>query len=112
MITLPIKKKWFDMVLSGEKPDEYREIKLYYSVRFSRQLGYLGAIEIMDKSLRSNQSRSFQVMFRNGYSCDSPSFIAECTLTIGTGKEEWGAEKGIEYYKLHIKRITWKGNLN
>lgn len=25
MLTLPIKKKWFDMILSGEKKEEYRE---------------------------------------------------------------------------------------
>lgn len=30
MLILPIKKKWFDMILSGEKKEEYREIKEYY----------------------------------------------------------------------------------
>lgn len=34
MLTLPIKKKWFDMILSGEKKEEYREINDYYRVRF------------------------------------------------------------------------------
>lgn len=24
MLTLPIKKKWFDLILSGEKTEEYR----------------------------------------------------------------------------------------
>ena len=28
MLTLPIKKKWFDMILSGEKKEEYRESQL------------------------------------------------------------------------------------
>ena len=110
MLTLPTKKKWFDMVLSGEKPDEYREIKPYYSVRFAKQLGFIGAIEIMDEVLRAKQSISFQVMFRNGYSSESPSFIAEVTLSIGTGKEEWGAEKEREYYKLHIEKIIRKSD--
>ena len=27
MLTLPIKKQWYDMILSGEKKEEYREIK-------------------------------------------------------------------------------------
>lgn len=31
-----------------------------------------------------------------------------CTLSIGTGKEEWGAEAGKEYYKFHIKNISGK----
>lgn len=34
MLTLPIKKKWFDMIKSGEKKEEYREIKPYYASRF------------------------------------------------------------------------------
>lgn len=34
MLTLPIKKKWFDMIKSGEKKEEYREIKPYYDSRF------------------------------------------------------------------------------
>lgn len=29
MLTLPIKKKWFDMIISGEKKEEYREITPY-----------------------------------------------------------------------------------
>lgn len=37
MIVLPIKKKWFDMIASGEKKEEYREMKPYYDKR----LGYL-----------------------------------------------------------------------
>ena len=30
---LIIKKKWFDMILSGEKTEEYRDIKPYYNLR-------------------------------------------------------------------------------
>lgn len=41
MLTLPIKKKWFDMIVSGEKKEEYREIKPYYDSRFMNALGFL-----------------------------------------------------------------------
>lgn len=34
MLTLPIKKKWFDMIKTREKKEEYREIKPYYTTRF------------------------------------------------------------------------------
>lgn len=34
MLTLPIKNKWFNMILSGEKKEEYRELKPYYISRF------------------------------------------------------------------------------
>lgn len=49
-----------------------------------------------------------EILFRNGYSNNSPSFIAECTLDIGEGEEEWGAEKGKEYYILKIEKIVDK----
>jgi hypothetical protein len=87
MLILPIKKKWFDMILSGEKKEEYREIKPYYTSRFPS--GF----------------KSFYVMFRNGYSKNSPSFIAVCTLSIGFGHPEWGAEPNKKYYVLHIVEI-------
>lgn len=32
MLILPIKRKWFDMILSGEKKEEYREIKPYIQI--------------------------------------------------------------------------------
>ena len=31
MLILPIKGKWFNMILSGDKQEEYREIKPYYT---------------------------------------------------------------------------------
>ncbi len=38
-LTLPIQRKWFQMILSGEKLEEYREIKPYYDVRFQNVFG-------------------------------------------------------------------------
>jgi hypothetical protein len=45
------------------------------------------------------------IVFRNGYSAASRQIKAMCTLSIGTGKPEWGAEQGKKYYILHIKEI-------
>lgn len=36
MLILPIKSKWFNMILSGDKQEEYREIKPYYTTRFKK----------------------------------------------------------------------------
>ena len=36
---LPIKRKWFEMILAGEKTEEYREIKAYYDTRFGNLFG-------------------------------------------------------------------------
>lgn len=98
MLILPIKKKWYDMILSGEKKEEYRELKPYYEKRF---------VHLWQGSLIGFDAER-KVMFRNGYSKQSPSFIATVTLDIGTGKTEWGAEEGKHYYILKICDIEPK----
>ncbi len=111
MLTLPIKKKWFDMIFSGEKKEEYREIKPYYETRFMNLFGvifYGGAvIKCSEIGLSECAKDDIQaIRFCNGYSKNSPSFVAKCTLSIGTGKEEWGAEKGKKYFILTIQEIS------
>lgn len=96
MLTLPIKKKWFDMIASGVKTEEYREMTPYYQVRFKK----------LWKFDSFNGSAIREIRFRNGYSGDSPSFVAKCTLRTGTGKVEWGAEPGKQYYVLKIHEIS------
>ena len=107
MIVLPIKKKWFDMISSGEKKEEYREIKRYWDIRFLKAIGFSES-EFKDaKELLKKQecSKGIIVTFRNGYSFESPEIVARCFLSIGEGKAEWGAELGKEYYVLRIERI-------
>lgn len=87
---LPIMKKWYDMILSGEKKEEYRNITKYYETRFN--------------NLFKNQEDAW-IMFRNGYSSKSPSFMARCSLKKGFGHVEWGAEPETKYYILEIKEI-------
>lgn len=33
MLTLPIKEKWFDIIISDEKKEEYRSSTKYYQTR-------------------------------------------------------------------------------
>lgn len=99
MLILPIKKKWFDMIRSGEKKDEYRGRKEYWRKRFASVLGLEGK-ELDKYILYYGNTEPFEVMYRNGYSSNSPSFIAKVSLSIGIGREEWGAVSGEEYYVL------------
>ena len=106
MLILPIKKKWFDMILSGEKKEEYREIKPYYDSRIGRAIcGF--PFEMCRKEFIQNcmETRTIDVIFRNGYTCSSPEIWCTCKLRIGQGKEEWGAEPNKEYYVLEILEI-------
>lgn len=97
MLILPIKKKWFDMILSGEKKEEYREIKPYYDKRF------LNAFNLNCE--HNGWDYPYPVMFRNGYSSSSPTFTAMVRIAVGEGNPEWGAEPNKKYYVLRIEKI-------
>ena len=114
MLTLPIKKKWFDMILNGTKKEEYREIKPYYD---SRLLTLFGAIIVDGKLLQGKavpeeirRAEVQPVIFRNGYGRNCPEFLANCTLEIKEGRQEWGAEPGVKYYTLQIQEIIYVAN--
>ena len=91
---LPLKKKWFDMILLGEKTEEYRDIKPYWRKRFySKKYHY--------------------ITFRNGYAANAPQFTIELkSITQSTGKLEWGAEEGKTYFVLSLGKIINKKNIN
>ena len=110
MLTLPIKKKWFDMIRSGEKTEEYREMSIYWARRFEKLWGkdwiQVADLDIPYQAVYPGSNPIHTVRFRNGYRADSPSILANCILTIGTGKPEWGAEPGKNYFRLTI--YAWR----
>lgn len=116
MLILPIEKKRFNMILSGEKGEEYREIKPYYEVRLQNAFGAVivehgDSISILQgedvpEEIRKDEIQ--EVMFRNGYGKHAPYFVARCSLRVGTGKTEWGAEPGKRYFVLTIHEIVRK----
>lgn len=97
MLVLPIKRKWYEMILSGKKKEEYREIKPYYTSRFMGN-----GLLLMDGT---PNDWGGMIIFRNGYSKNSPQFEAEVNLRIDKGRQEWGAEPGKTYYVLTIEKI-------
>jgi hypothetical protein len=115
---LNLKKKWFDMIASGEKKEEYRELKPYWVKRLMIDVEVkdptLGYEKLFDLILRGSEDVSYgfvrfiDVSARNGYRKNSPKlkWINE-GITIGYGNPEWGAEKGKAYFKLKIGRIIY-----
>lgn len=100
MLTLPIKKKWFDMILSGEKKEEYREIKPYWTKR----LGFEDEID-EDGEIGHIYQVNTYVILRNGYASNSPSIKCYVSITHDYGKIEWGAEPNKLYYVLKILSV-------
>jgi len=105
---LTLKKKWFDMISSGEKTEEYREIKDYWINRLTEdksicQMGNSGFVV--------NDRKFDKVLFKNGYSKDAPTMIVECKgIETTTGKTEWGAEEGEHYFVIKLGKIISKSN--
>ena len=89
MLTLPIKRKWFDMIASGEKKEEYRDFTEYYKSRFRKYAA----------------SSHFKIRFRAGYRADSP--LMECTVSlyVGQGRAEWGAPASWRGFILKIHNV-------
>lgn len=107
---LTLKKKWFDMILTGIKKEEYREIKPYWEKRLFEKFNN----EFQNRSLISDDGfiGYDRILFKNGYSKNAPSFEIDCLgIEIGEGKTEWGAEKGKQYFILKLGRII-TGNHN
>lgn len=106
MLTLPIKKKWFDMIKSGEKKEEYREIKPYYNKRFEPYIPDFGNMKMeYMKGGMGFWEVADEILFRNGYSKNSPTIKCKVKIERGCGKEEWGAEPNKLYYVLKILSV-------
>lgn len=89
ILHLTLKKKWFDMILSGEKKEEYREAKPYWENRLMN-------FDICSRNSFSSFKKpiSFKhfddIQFRNGYSRNAPTMLVECNgIKIGEAKYEW-----------------------
>ena len=120
VLHLNLKKKWYDMILSGGKKEEYREVKDYWIKRFSICEGnnkpditrfYCKKALCTSCVIRGNgfHSKKFDaVIFSNGYSKNRPQFKKHLkNIKIGKGKEEWGAKKGEDYFVLELGELVW-----
>ncbi len=106
MLTLPIKQPWYGMYLRGEKEEEYRELNEYYETRFISVFGIRWVTMLrVNMNVEGYHGPTGRIRFRNGYRKDSPSFVAECTLRIGEGRQEWGAVPGKRYFILVRQKI-------
>lgn len=86
ILHLTLKKKWFDMIASGEKKEEYREIKPYWNKRLNKKYDL--------------------IKFRNGYSKNSPTMLIELKEIVQSlGIIEWGAPEAQPVYILRLGKI-------
>ncbi len=119
-LTLPLKKQWFDLIKAGVKKEEYRYIKPHYIRQFIKfeplkndlirdynfhrgfDEGEINGIENELLNLKYDR-----LVFTLGYpKADDTERRLEFRnpkIRIGTGRTEWGAEYGKQYFV-----ITWE----
>ena len=111
---LPLKKEWYEMIESGEKTEEYREIKPYWEKRLlqfeeiKRDIVCLRAMRFIGCKVNvcARYSRGYtHVCFSYGYTKRTMTF--ECKgITIGKGNPAWGAPKICKVFIIKLgKRI-------
>lgn len=88
VLQLAVKEPWFSMIASGEKKEEYREIKDYWTKRFNGNKIYT------------------HVLFVNGYGANRPRVEKEIEdICVGKPKEGWCPSEFLdnEYYIIKLK---------
>jgi hypothetical protein len=96
ILHLTLKKKWFDMILSGEKKEEYREVKTFWFSRLSENNFGL-------------QFKEFDAIhFYNGGSpsLKYPNFKIECLgIEFGKAVPEWSDNWQGEVFVIKLGEI-------
>lgn len=88
VLRLTLKKKWFDMIASGEKREEYREPSTWIDSRV-------------------NAWKEYDVVeFKNGSSPNAPSCVVEYRgYDWHEGKPLWGATPGRRYVVIKLGEV-------
>lgn len=116
---LNLHRKWFDMILSGEKKEEYRNPCSIYWIKRLCTYAWLDKIEEQKKKLSAGEEpemlspeyKNFEtIIFSNGYAKDRDQFEIELTgiKCSSDTREEWGAVEDRAYFILSLGKILWK----
>ena len=124
VLNLVLKKKWYEMIDSGIKTEEYREIKpfwanrlLYYTTLGEKE--YWESVLEKAKELVSTHPNCYNlhnlliknmgtrgydtVVFYLGYGKDRPSMTFSIKeIVVDKGHKDWGAEEGTDYFVIRL----------
>lgn len=95
ILHLTVKKKWFDMIASGWKTEEYREMKPYWKKRLQIAGTHPPVFKNFDL-----------VEITNGYGKNKPKLVIECRGILATwGKPAWGGDDRNLQYVIKLGAI-------
>lgn len=123
VLKLTVTKEFFDLIKSGEKLEEYREIKPYWLVRFIDWKGMAISLkEEMCTDLKRNTSAArwnfdnnycqniqySHVEFKNGYAKDAPTIITKCKkITIGKPTKQGSQLFKDDVFIISLGTLVW-----
>ena len=118
---LVLKQPWYDMIVSGEKREEYREITAYWANRLLGERGYdktyvkevVRRLHIRGRAIPENVEQLFKsgnlvalpyetVTFHRGYTAETATFRIT-GIDIRRGRPEWGAVPGKKYFVISFE---------
>lgn len=131
-LRLPLKKKWFEMTKAGIKTEEYRDFSDYWSLRLIESVTLFGGryessknvpfkefkgttlnlnkpIDVLNRDLKFKHFDTTTLTLGYPSNSDKDRIIEfeNLCISIGYGKEEWGAEKDKLYFVIkHGKRLN------
>lgn len=110
VLTITVSKEWFDMIVSGEKIEEYREIKPYWASRLVNQQAESGEVLFDEfggycRVIGNLEYKPLtHVLIKNGYYDDSPKIEKEIeSITIGKPKKGLCPGKWLDHEFFIIK---------
>lgn len=124
VLHLSVSKQWFDMIKSGEKTEEYREIKPYWVSRlYYDRFGKLSpkmVNELTESIIKHGVQLHFEsensievyfvpfthVLFINGYGDDKPRIEKEIVhMCVGKPKKGWCPDEFLDddYFIIKFK---------
>jgi hypothetical protein len=121
-LTLPLKKKWFDLIKAGIKKEEYREASCYWTSRLlkyslgeicvaaTKSAHFMTHFEDFVKSyvnsgewVKHFDSLVFTLGYPKADDTERRLEFKNPKIRIGEGRPEWGAKPGKLYFV-----ITWE----
>lgn len=111
-LTLSLKREWFDLIKSGVKREEYREIKPRYLSMFCKQTlttepdtdnEFLVGFHLKDSTELRYDTLEFTLAYPSRAEKDKWLVFRNPKIRIGAGNPEWGAEPDKLYFV-----VTWE----
>lgn len=98
-LTLSLKRKWFDLIKSGEKKEEYREIKPFWKKRL-RNVVLKTALSTVYEGFQRYDRLVFTLGYPKADDTERRLTFKNPSIRIGMGRPEWGAEPGKQYFVI------------